>query len=198
MKMFGLVLQPPIHLLPQLMPTRYTLILPTSIPPKARSIVTTVSPSAVWYTNSQTCQLYFVRSGHLNIHRGDLAAVGSNGYNRSSIAGGTNWGQLLGFAEDVVVPSDGSHDRQYGLPVRCLVYKLEKRKTLYFVRSGWVNLNNSALRSFGIYGYDWSRSSIAYSSATSAKAYYLDFHASGVYPSSNDNRWLAFPVRCLV
>ena len=91
-------------------------------------LVGLVSPSAVWYTNSQTCQLYFVRSGHLNIHRGDLAAVGSNGYNRSSIAGGTNWGQLLGFAEDVVVPSDGSHDRQYGLPVRCLVILVDRKK----------------------------------------------------------------------
>ena len=58
------------------------------------------------------------------MHRSALAAVGSNGYNRSNIAGGTNWGQLLGFAEDVVVPSDDSHDRQYGLPVRCLVYWL--------------------------------------------------------------------------
>ena len=73
------------------------------------------------------------------------------------------------------------------------------REPLYFVRSGWVNLNNSALRNFGLVGYGWSRSSVAYSSATSANAYYLLFNADTVYPSFGPfNRYYGFPVRCLV
>ena len=126
------------------------------------------------------------------MHRGALAAVGSNGYNRSSIAGGTNWGELLGFAEDVVVPSDGSHDRQYGLPVRCLVY--------YFVRSGDINLNNGSLRDFGFGGYLWSASAAVYGVGTwSSKMYYLGFFPSEIHPSHNMlYRWNGFPVRCLV
>ncbi len=73
------------------------------------------------------------------------------------------------------------------------------REPLYFVRSGWVNLNNSTLRSFGHNENVWSRSAAAYSSATSANAYYLAFNAGTVYPSRGpDNRWYGFPVRCLV
>ena len=68
---------------------------------------------------------------------------------------------------------------------------------LYFVRSGWVSLNNSALGRFGRNGFGWSRSSVAYSSATSATAYNLDFNPSGVNPSPNNGRWAGFPVRCL-
>ena len=75
---------------------------------------------------------------------------------------------------------------------------LKKRKTLYFVRSGWVNLDNSALGRFGCLGLGWSRSASSYSSHGPANAYYLDFNPSGVNPSGNINRWSAFPVRCLV
>ncbi len=67
------------------------------------------------------------------------------------------------------------------------------------VRSGDVNLNNGALRVFGINGYGWSRISTAYGTGTwDAKAYYLNFNASGVNPSDNYVRWVGFPVRCLV
>ena len=73
------------------------------------------------------------------------------------------------------------------------------REPLYFVRSGYVYLNNGSLRYFGLSGYGWSRSSVAYSSATSANAYHLDFNAGTVYPSFGPfNRWVGFPVRCLV
>ena len=73
------------------------------------------------------------------------------------------------------------------------------REPLYFVRSGHVDLNYGSLRVFGINGYDWSRSSVAYSSATSANAYYLTFNAGTVYPSSGPHaRYYGFPVRCLV
>ncbi len=73
------------------------------------------------------------------------------------------------------------------------------REPLYFVRSGNVALNDGALRLFGVSGYDWSRSSVAYSSATSATAYLLAFNAGTVYPSYGPyTRWLGLPVRCLV
>ena len=47
----GLVLLVLTRHLPRLMPTIYTLILPSLIRPTARALVGTVSPSAVWYTN---------------------------------------------------------------------------------------------------------------------------------------------------
>ena len=73
------------------------------------------------------------------------------------------------------------------------------REPLYFVRSGYVDLNTGALRNFGINGYDWSRIATVYGAGTwNAKAYNLNFNASGVNPSNNNVRWNGFPVRCLV
>ena len=73
------------------------------------------------------------------------------------------------------------------------------REPLYFVRSGAVNLSFGALRAFGIAGYAWSRSAVAYRSATSANAYLLYFTPSVVHPSDGpDARYFGLPVRCLV
>ena len=73
------------------------------------------------------------------------------------------------------------------------------REPLYFARSGVVNLGHGSLRAFGVDGYGWSRSAMAYRSATWANAYNLGANASGVYPSSGPNgRWVGYPVRCLV
>ena len=69
---------------------------------------------------------------------------------------------------------------------------------LSFVRSEYVTLRYGSLRGFGFDGYDWSSFSVAFTSATSATAYYLTFRASGVNPSGGpDRRWLGFPIRCL-
>ncbi len=69
----------------------------------------------------------------------------------------------------------------------------------FFVRSGWIYLNENMLVGHGQAGWNWSRSSDAYSSATSANAYYLTFNAGTVYPSSGPHaRYYGFPVRCLV
>ncbi len=68
----------------------------------------------------------------------------------------------------------------------------------YFVRSGWVNLNNSTMRRFGHDGHGWSKNPTSYSSPTSANTYNLAFTASGVNPSANYSRWYGLPVRCLV
>lgn len=67
-----------------------------------------------------------------------------------------------------------------------------------FVRSGIVTLDRGSMRNSGRVGRSWSSSSTTYSSPISARAYYLDFNASGVNPLTNDNRWLGLPVRCLV
>ena len=68
---------------------------------------------------------------------------------------------------------------------------------LSFVRSGFVILDYGSLRYFGINGYGWSSASQAFTSVTSATAYYLGFGASGVHPSDGpDNRWDGFPIRC--
>jgi len=69
-----------------------------------------------------------------------------------------------------------------------------------FVRSGYVDLPNTAgtLRYAGLDGYEWSSRGAAYTSSTSAAAYYLEFNDSTVYPSGGpDARWVGFPLRCL-
>ena len=73
------------------------------------------------------------------------------------------------------------------------------REPLYFARSGNINLNFGALRGYGESGWGWSRSAMAYRSATSANAYLLVFNPSVVAPSYGPYlRWYGFPVRCLV
>ena len=73
------------------------------------------------------------------------------------------------------------------------------REPLYFVRSGNVSLYLGALRGYGESGWGWSRSAVAYGSATSATAYPLYFNPSVVNPSNGPNhRWNGVPVRCLV
>ena len=70
------------------------------------------------------------------------------------------------------------------------------RKDSSFVRSGIVTLSIGSLRYFGIYGYDWSSISVAFTSVTSATAHTLSFDASGVNPSGGpDFRWTGFPIR---
>ena len=69
-----------------------------------------------------------------------------------------------------------------------------------FVRSGRLNLTVSAgtLGYAGVSGSWWSSRAAAYTSSTSATAYYLEFGGSSVYPSNGpNNRWYGFPLRCL-
>ncbi len=70
----------------------------------------------------------------------------------------------------------------------------------YFVRSGTISfLANGSLRRFGRDGYDWPRSTKAYSSSTSARVYYFGFYPDTVNSSLGpDDRWRGLPVRCLV
>ncbi len=71
---------------------------------------------------------------------------------------------------------------------------------LYFVRSGYFNLTNSAgtFRRAGAYGQGWSSRAAAYTSSTSATAYYLEYRPTEVNPSNGpNNRWNGFSLRCL-
>lgn len=66
-----------------------------------------------------------------------------------------------------------------------------------FVRSGDIYLTITAgtFRGAGQYGYVWSSRT---SPASSTLAYWFEFNATGVSPSSGPyNRWYAFPLRCL-
>ena len=73
------------------------------------------------------------------------------------------------------------------------------REPLYFVRSGLVGLDYGSLRHSGRIGYDWSRSAVAYSSASSASSYWFEFTASESRPSTGPyDRYHGCPVRCLV
>ncbi len=84
----------------------------------------TVSPSAVWYTNSQTCQLYFVRSGLIVSSYGSLRHFGLDGriWSRSAADNSPELprAMYLNFAPGVVKPS-GITGRTIGDLVRCLV-----------------------------------------------------------------------------
>ncbi len=69
-----------------------------------------------------------------------------------------------------------------------------------FVHSGRINLTVSAgtLGYADQYGHWWPSRAAAYTSSTSATAYYLDFRDTAVYPSNGPvNRWNGFPLRCL-
>ncbi len=60
------------------------------------------------------------------------------------------------------------------------------------MRSGNVNIDSGVLNNAGINGNYWS--STANSSANNA--YNLNFNASDVNPSNNNNRWNGFSLRC--
>lgn len=71
---------------------------------------------------------------------------------------------------------------------------------LYFVRSGHLYLANSAgtFRTAGFNGIYWSSRAAAYTSSTSATAYYLQVEPSAVKPSNGPfHRFLGFSLRCL-
>jgi len=61
---------------------------------------------------------------------------------------------------------------------------------LAFVRSGYIDLNDSKAYSIGSGGYGRSRTA-----SSSASAYYLDLYPTGVNLSGSSTRWLAFPLR---
>ena len=65
-----------------------------------------------------------------------------------------------------------------------------------FVRSGNVNISNGRLRNAGNIGYGWSSRAAAYTSGTSATAYWFEFQTSAVNPSHGpNNRWNGLPLR---
>ncbi len=63
------------------------------------------------------------------------------------------------------------------------------------VRSGHTHYDGRTEWS-GINGYNWS--SRAYTNAGFQNSFNLNFNASGVNPSNNNNRFWGFPLRCLV
>ncbi len=144
----------------------------------------------------------------VNLLNGHLVYFGNRGYGWSSIARvysslTTANAYGLDFYTSGIRPSYDQNYRFRGLPVRCLVILVlvcvGELEPLYFVRSGNIRLDlANTLKGPGSDGYDWSLSSVTYSSATSASAYRLHFYPSGVNPSANGNRWTGFPVRCLV
>ncbi len=66
------------------------------------------------------------------------------------------------------------------------------------MRSGYINLIITAgtLRNVGQAGFWWSLRAGTYTSSTSATAYNLEF-GTVVNPSHENNRYYAFPLRCL-
>jgi len=61
-----------------------------------------------------------------------------------------------------------------------------------FVRSGWIDINASAMWGVGNAGYGWSRT--VYSTT---HAYFLGIYPTTVNPSNDYNSWRSFPLRCL-
>ena len=119
----GLIQPWPMGLVPgRLMLTASHLIPRLSTRRTARTVVTTVSPSAVWYTG-----YIFVRSGLVALDVGSLRFSGLNGYDwsRSAVTYGVGtWAAnsyWFEFTASESRPSHGPDIRWYGLPVRCLV-----------------------------------------------------------------------------
>ena len=138
-----------------------------------------------------------VRSGWLNLNGNSLAYFGINGYSWSNITNiyspTTANAYDLNFYTTEVLPTF-ANARRLGFPVRCLVYKLKKRKTLYFVRSGSVDLPHGSLRYGGRHASDWSDTT-----TDNFQAHYLVINDSTTMPSGGPyGRWNVYPVRCLV
>ena len=71
---------------------------------------------------------------------------------------------------------------------------------LYFVRSGAIHVQMGRLRSLNANGYDWSitASSKHFNRLSTPSSYYLNITIAEIDSSSGpDNRWDAFPLRCL-
>lgn len=67
------------------------------------------------------------------------------------------------------------------------------------MRSGYIQIQDGVLRHAGQNGQGWSSRAAAFTSDTSATAYYLEFRATAVNPSNGpNNRWNGFTLRCLV
>lgn len=72
--------------------------------------------------------------------------------------------------------------------------------SLYFVRSGYLNINYNRLRDTGINGYNMSPTATAMrlDGMATPSMHDLQFYATGVRPSGGpDDRWVSFPLRWL-
>ena len=74
------------------------------------------------------------------------------------------------------------------------IYILPKSfSLLYFVRSGLININASKLWGLGQNSDAWASAS----HPNAIYAYLFVFDSGGANPSDYNNRWYAFPLRCL-
>ena len=166
--------------------------------PHEKILVGAVSPSAVWYTG-----YIFVRSGTVTLQYGSLRDSHYIGSNWSSISFTYNNNTsadsyILDYHATSVRPSFNPGTRWTGFPVRCLVYWLEKRKTLYFVRSGGQDLSVGTLRNAGINNVQWSNISSHYTNLNQSRSYSCAIVELQTMPSNTNERQVGFPVRCLV
>ena len=70
--------------------------------------------------------------------------------------------------------------------------------SLYFVRSGNINVRSASLNNVCNVSDNWSASAISYLSTTSATAHYLALNSKDVYTSHGPNhRWVGFSLRFL-
>ena len=66
------------------------------------------------------------------------------------------------------------------------------------MRSGWIALErDNTLRGLGASGQKWSGYGTSYASSTRALAYDLGFSTTSINITENNNRYYAFPLRCL-
>ncbi len=188
------------------------------LPPSVHLVITiarTVSPSAVWYTS-----LGFVRSGMIHLPSSSSRYLGEREYmwSRSASFYNDTWknqARTLDVHITSINPS-GDNLRWHGFPVRCLVYKLaifrwrnyKPQLPLNFgqgirpkgdnVRSGYVTFKYVLPESLGKWGYLRSHIAASYTSKTHATAFLLYFNDRGLDLSHYLDRYLGFPVRCLI
>ena len=149
-----------------------------------------------------------MRSGDIAIANGRSWDIGGYGYNWSTIATTKRFDDVVvpstyyfGFTATGILHSGGPDYRWLGFPLRYPKKTITSLlPTLYFVRSGWIDISNSRLQYLGNYGYECSRvaSSKLNTNSTALSAHYLFFGATGIGPSAGPyNRWNSFPLRCL-
>ncbi len=85
-----------------------------------------------------------------------------------------------------------------GMPFPSADYTISTT-SLYFVRSGHINVNISFLRYASSTNFNWSSTTASTVwGTTGLGTYYLEFGTANAYPSDGPTyRWLGFPLRCL-
>ena len=146
-----------------------------------------------------------MRSGDIDLLfvAGCLRYMGNAGNAWSSFVASNIWNNTgsgaYHFALNATdsVPSYGPNYQWLGVPLRYLpILYTSLLSTLYFVRSGGIDIELRPFMNLGIAGYEWPAST-----RDTATAYYFAFNEYNVLtsggPTNTYRRLIGYPLRCL-